>query len=93
MTFAAFLWLNLFPSGALSEEIELYRDRKWRREESLKVETAEDVEAMVEDLGMCLGLTDERKRMPRSISRSAVDAMPTCRGTCKRTSRQAVRGC
>ncbi len=48
----------------LPEEIEQYRDRKWRREESLKVETAEDVEAMVEDLGMCLGLTDERKRMP-----------------------------
>lgn len=48
----------------LPEEIELYRDRKWRREEALRVETAEDVEAMVEDLGFCLGLTDERKRMP-----------------------------
>ena len=46
------------------EEIELYRDRKWRREEALRVETAEGVEAMVDDLGMCLGLTDERKRMP-----------------------------
>ena len=48
----------------LPEEIEQYRDRKWRREESLRVETAEDVEAMVEELGMCLGMTDERKRMP-----------------------------
>lgn len=48
----------------LPEEIELYRDEKWRREESLKVETAEDVEAMVEDLGFCLGLTDARKRLP-----------------------------
>jgi hypothetical protein len=48
----------------LPEEIELYRDRKWRREESIKVETAEDVEAMVEDLGFCLGLTDARKRLP-----------------------------
>ncbi len=48
----------------LPEEIELYRDRKWRREESLKVETAEDVEAMVEDLGFCLGLTDARKGLP-----------------------------
>src|SRR5688572_22633253 len=46
------------------EEIELYRDRKWRREESLRVESAEDVEAMVEELGLCLGMTDERKRMP-----------------------------
>lgn len=46
------------------EEIEQYRDRKWRREESLKVDTAEDVEAMVEELGFCLGLTDVRKAMP-----------------------------
>lgn len=48
----------------LSEEIEIYRDRKWRREESLKVDTAEEVEAMVEDLGFCLGLTDVRKALP-----------------------------
>jgi hypothetical protein len=48
----------------LPEEIEQYRDRKWRREESLRVETAEDVEAMVEDVGFCLALTDERKRLP-----------------------------
>lgn len=50
--------------SAVPEEIEQYRDRKWRREESLRVETAEDVEAMVEDLGFCLALTDERKRLP-----------------------------
>ncbi|HKX83038.1 MAG TPA: hypothetical protein VJL58_02365 [Pyrinomonadaceae bacterium] len=48
----------------LPEEIEQYRDRKWHREESLRVDSAEEVEAMVEDLGFCLGLTDERKRMP-----------------------------
>lgn len=48
----------------LPEEIEQYRDRKWRREESLKVETAAGVEAMVEDLGFCLGLTDARKNLP-----------------------------
>lgn len=48
----------------LPEEIEQYRDRMWRREESLRVETAEDVEAMVESLGFCLALTDERKRLP-----------------------------
>src|SRR5688500_16370603 len=48
----------------IPEEMEQYRDRKWRREESLRVETAEDVEAMVEDLGFCLALTDERKRLP-----------------------------
>ncbi|MBX3281358.1 MAG: hypothetical protein KF756_02660 [Acidobacteria bacterium] len=48
----------------LPEEIELYRDRKWHREDSLRVETAVAVEEMVEDLGLCLGMTDVRKRLP-----------------------------
>lgn len=48
----------------LPEEIELYRDRKWRREESLKIDTAEEVEAMVEELGFCLGMTDIRTCLP-----------------------------
>jgi len=46
------------------EEIELYRDRKWRREESLKIDSAGQVEAMVEELGFCLGMTDARKELP-----------------------------
>lgn len=48
----------------LPEEIEQYRDRKWRREESLRVDSAEDVEAMVEDIGFSLGLTDARTGLP-----------------------------
>ena len=48
----------------LPEEIEQYRDLKWRREDSLKVDTVEEVEAMVEELGFCLGLTDARKGLP-----------------------------
>lgn len=48
----------------LPEEIEQYRDRKWHREDSLKIDTAADVEAMVGDLGFCLGLTDARKNLP-----------------------------
>ena len=48
----------------LPEEIEQYRDRKWRREDSLKIETAEQAEAMVEELGFCLALTDARKNLP-----------------------------
>lgn len=48
----------------LPEEIEQYRDRKWRREDALKIETAEQAEAMVEDLGFCLGMTDARKNLP-----------------------------
>lgn len=49
---------------SLPEGIELYRDKKWRREDAAKVLTVEDVEAMVEDLGFCLGLTDARKNLP-----------------------------
>lgn len=49
---------------SVPEEIESYRDKKWRREERLRVETADDVESMIEDLGFCLGLTDARKGMP-----------------------------
>jgi len=48
----------------LPEEIEQYRDAKWRREDALKIETAEQAEAMIEDLGFCLGLTDARKNLP-----------------------------
>ena len=48
----------------LPEEIEQIRDRKWRREEILKIETAAELEAMVEDLGFCLALTDSRTNLP-----------------------------
>jgi len=48
----------------LSEEVEQLRDKKWRREEILKIETAREVEAMVEDLGFCLALTDARTNLP-----------------------------
>jgi hypothetical protein len=48
----------------LPEEVESFRDRKWRREEILKIETAPEVEALVEDLGFCLSLTDSRINLP-----------------------------
>jgi len=48
----------------LPEEIEQYRDGKWHREESLKIDSAEQVETMVDELGFCLGLTDMRKELP-----------------------------
>ena len=46
------------------EETENFRDKKWRREETLKIETAPEVEALVEDLGFCLALTDSRTNLP-----------------------------
>lgn len=48
----------------IPEEIEQYRDRLWRREERLRIRTVEDLEAMVDDLGFCLAMTDVRKKMP-----------------------------
>src|SRR5262245_8573206 len=48
----------------LPEEIELYRDRKWHREDAARIDSAEAVETMVEELGFCLGLTDARKNLP-----------------------------
>lgn len=48
----------------LPEEIEQIRDRRWRREETLKIETAAQTEALVEDLGFCLALTDSRTNLP-----------------------------
>ncbi|MGI9037139.1 MAG: AlkZ-related protein, partial [Pyrinomonadaceae bacterium] len=48
----------------IPEEIEIYRDQKWRREEALKVERAAEVERMIEELGFCLTLTDSRTPLP-----------------------------
>ena len=48
----------------LPEEFINYRDKKWRREEILKIEKALQVEALVEDLGFCLALTDSRTNLP-----------------------------
>ena len=48
----------------LPDEIERYRDRKWRREDPLKIESVEELEAMVQELGFCLGLTDARQGLP-----------------------------
>jgi hypothetical protein len=51
-------------SNPLPPEIERYRDRKWRREESLRIDSPDEVRAMADDLGFCLGLTDARQGLP-----------------------------
>lgn len=48
----------------LPEEIESYRDRRWRREEMLRIETAPEAEELIESLGFCLALTDARTELP-----------------------------
>jgi hypothetical protein len=48
----------------LPEEFEKYRDKKWRREEIIKIDKASEVENLVEELGFCNALTDSRTNLP-----------------------------
>jgi len=48
----------------IPEEIEKYRDKKWRREEILKVDSAAKAEEFVNDVGFCWALTDSRTPLP-----------------------------
>jgi hypothetical protein len=48
----------------LAEHIELHRDRMWRRDEELRVESAVDAERFIEDVGFANTLTDTRRAGP-----------------------------
>lgn len=48
----------------LPEKIELHRDRMWRREEELRVESALAAERFIEDVGFANMLTDARRTGP-----------------------------
>ncbi len=48
----------------LPEQIELHRDRMWRRDEDLRVESAFDAERFIEDVGFANALTDARRAGP-----------------------------
>jgi len=48
----------------LPEEIELYRDRTWRRNSDLLVEDRADAESFIETVGFCSALTDSRRPGP-----------------------------
>lgn len=43
------------------EEIELWRDRRWRRESELRIERASEAEGFIEDVGFANALTDTRR--------------------------------
>jgi hypothetical protein len=45
----------------LPEDVDAHRDRMWRREASLRVETAVDAEKFIEDVGYANALTDARR--------------------------------
>ena len=48
----------------IPEEIELHRDRSWRRTPELRVESAIEAEAFIEAIGFCGALTDARTTYP-----------------------------
>jgi hypothetical protein len=48
----------------LPEEIELHRDRMWRRDEDLRIERAVEAERFIEDVGFANTLTDARRAGP-----------------------------
>jgi hypothetical protein len=45
----------------LAEEVEVFRDRAWRREPERRVETALEAEQLVEAAGFCAAMTDARR--------------------------------
>src|SRR5687768_11635313 len=51
-------------TSALPEQVELHRDRMWRRDEDLRVERAVDAEGFIEDVGFANTLTDTRRAGP-----------------------------
>src|ERR1044072_1804170 len=48
----------------LPEDVELFRDRAWRREPEARVETATDAAKLVEGAGVCATRTDSRRPGP-----------------------------
>jgi hypothetical protein len=52
------------PQPQISAEFEEYRDERWRREESRRVETALDAERFIEQVGFAACLTDSRRLGP-----------------------------
>ncbi len=48
----------------LPEEIEVYRDRMWRRDPECRVDDVHAAERFIEDVGFCEALTDSRRPGP-----------------------------
>ncbi len=55
---------NAKRNHILPPEIEEYRDQSWRREETLRIETAHQAEAFIERVGFALCMTDSRQPGP-----------------------------
>ena len=62
--FADHAALDPMTTSPLPEQIEAHRDRMWRRDEDLRVESAIDAERFIEDVGVANTLTDARPAGP-----------------------------
>jgi len=84
----------------LPEQIELHRDRMWRRDEDLRIESAVDAEPFIEDVGFANTLTDARRvgpslyiavcgrrdvSLPRNVQPSAAPAVELGLEMCSET--------
>jgi hypothetical protein len=76
--FADIAALNPMTTPPLPEQIELHRDRMWRRDEDLRVESAVDAERFIEDVGFANTLTDARRA--GSSFRTSRYAVAACGG-------------
>ena len=63
----------------LPDQIEVHRDRMWRRDEDLRVESALDAGRFIQDVGFANTLTDTRRAGPSLYL--AVAAMLVCPAT------------
>ena len=48
----------------LPDEIEEFRDQRWRREEARRVESVYDAERFIEDVGFAAAFSDSRRPGP-----------------------------
>ena len=51
-------------NSVLTEEVEIYRDRKWHRDPELRLENGYAAEQFIEAVGFCSALTDSRRPGP-----------------------------
>jgi hypothetical protein len=76
--------------AALPEEVEVFRDRAWRREPDRRVESAAGAESLIEAAGFCAAMTDSRRpgaslyvavcgrrdaHMPRNVQKDAESSL------------------
>lgn len=54
----------IIRQSVLPEEIEVHRDRRWRREPDLRIEEALTAETFINQIGFCSMLTDSRRPGP-----------------------------